>query len=128
MATSYITTADVETIKGVDWYGDADPSASVLQANVWMQSYGVRKEDPTPDDVKQAGAILAVMAADGALYADSKGAVKRKRVKADTVETETEYQAWSQASTGQLALAKALLAPYVTASTFGANVRYLTRV
>ena len=124
----YITTADVETIKGVDWYGTGDPDQAVLEANVWMQAYGVPVIDPTPDDVLQAGAILAVEAANGRLYADQSANIKRKMVKADTVQTETEYQDYSYSSSGAITLAKALLASYVTSSVFGAGVIMLKRL
>ena len=109
---TYITTADVEAIKGVDWYGTGSPDDAVMQANVWLQAYGVPVEDPTSDAVLQAGAVLAVEAANGRLYADSAGQVKRKAVKADTVESETEYQDGSAATSGALSLVYALLRPY----------------
>lgn len=112
---TYITTAQVEAIKGPEWYGTGDPDQAVLEANVWMTAYGVPVKDPQEDAVTQAGAILAVEAANGRLYADSAGTIKRKAVKADTVESETEYMDGSAPSSGALSLVYAMLRPYVNA-------------
>ena len=119
---TYITPAQVEAIKGPEWYGTGDPAQAVLEANVWMTAYGVPVKDPQEDAVTQAGAILAVEAANGRLYADSAGNIKRKAVKADTVESETEYQDGSAATSGALSLVRAMLRPYVTFALGAAQI------
>lgn len=119
--TEYITASDVEAILGAGWEGTGDATRAVLEANAWMSARGVIASDPVEDDIKQAGAYLAESAAQGSLYADRKGAIKRKRVKADTVESETEYQDGASSSAGVMRLVIDLLRPYLPAgggSTF----------
>lgn len=112
MAT-YVTVDDVDTKLGADWEGTGDKTRAVLDANTWLTAKRVRLSDPVDDDVVMAGALLAQEAANGRLYADTDGAVKRERVRADTVEVETEYQDGAQAQTGALSMISDLLAPYL---------------
>ena len=112
MAT-YVTVDDVDTKLGADWEGTGDKARAVLDANTWLTARRVRLSDPVNDDVVMAGALLAQEAANGRLYADTDGAVKRERVRADTVEVETEYQDGAQAQTGALSMISDLLAPYL---------------
>lgn len=110
----YITTADVDAALGTGWNGTANADECVLKANAWLQTRGVILNDDgtTPADVITAGAYLALLAATGALYADSTGNIKSRRVKADTVESETVYQDGASANSGQIELINALIAPY----------------
>ncbi|RUR26840.1 hypothetical protein ELY33_17175 [Vreelandella andesensis] len=119
--TEYVTTADVEGVLGTDWEGAGDAARAILEANTWLTSRRVNASDPVEADIITAGAYLAQMAAEGALYADRTPALKRKRVKADTVESELEYQDNATASNGRLRLVLDLLRPYLPAgggSTF----------
>lgn len=111
--TEYVTAADVESVLGAGWEGTGDAATAVLEANTWMTARGVSESDS--DSITTAGAYLAQMAAQGVLYADRQAAIKRKRVKADTVESETEYQDGAVASTGKLRLVMDLLRPYLPA-------------
>lgn len=118
--TEYITAADVDTLLGAGWEGTGDADRAILEANAWMTSRGVIASDPVEDDIKQAGAYLAESAAQGNLYADREGAIKRERVKAE-VEVETEYQDGASSSAGVMRLVIDLLRPYLPAgggSTF----------
>lgn len=107
----YITQTDVDTILGAGWEGDGDPERSVQQANDWLTARSVPEKDD--ERITRAGAYLARMAAQSALYADSDGVVSRSRVKADTVEVEEEYRAGSRAVAGDMAYAMDLLRPYL---------------
>jgi hypothetical protein len=111
----YITVADVTDILGVSWFGDGDADLAVLQANAWLSAKGVATNDPVDADVVLAGAYLAKEASINCLYADSEPTVKRKRVKADSVESETEYMDGYTARTGQLRFVHDLLRPFLPA-------------
>lgn len=108
----YVTVAIVDDLLGSGWQGDGDPEQGVLEANVWLSARGL-PHDPAPDAVKRAGALLAREAAHDRLYADSVGAVKRKRVKADTVESETEYVGGDNRQSGIMRLVFDLLRPWL---------------
>lgn len=108
----YITEQDVTDVLGAGWFGDGDPALAVQQANDWLQSRNI-PHDTDDERITRAGAYLAKMAASSTLYADSMGDVKRKRVKADTVESETEYADGSRAIAGDMAYVSDLLRPYL---------------
>ena len=112
---SHITQSDVDTILGAGWEGDGDPVLAVQQANDWLSSRSIPLPADTddPDRIKRAGAYLAKQAAAGTLYADTQGAVKRKRVKAGDVESETELQDGSRAIAGDMRYVEDLLRPYL---------------
>lgn len=112
--TEYITEQDVSGILGTGWADGGDADRAVLEANTWLTSRGVMASDPVEDDIITAGAYLAEMAIAGTLYADRTPALKRKRVKAGTVESEREYQDGAASSTGALRLVMDLLRPYMT--------------
>lgn len=112
--TEYITVADVDALLPAGWEGDGDKTRAVLEANAWLSARGVMASDPVEDDIKQAGAYLAQDAAAGNLYGDRDPALKSKRVKADTVESEKQYQDGAAASSGTLRLVNDLLRPYLS--------------
>lgn len=114
----YITAQQVSDLLGSDWAGDADPTQAVLEANVWLSARNL-PHDPTPELVARAGALLAREAAHDRLYIDSTGSVRRKRVKADTVESETEYTTGDNRQSGAMRLIHDLLRPWLgSGSTF----------
>lgn len=117
--TTYITVADVDATLGAGWEGTGDKDRAVLEANAWMTARGVVAGDPVEGDIVMAGSLLAQEAAHGRLYADSEGDLKRKRVKADTVESEKEYQDGSRARSGMLSLIYDLLGPFIPAGNSG---------
>lgn len=124
---AYVTQSDVDTILGAGWEGSGDPVLAVQQANDWLLARSIPLPDNTtqPDRIKRAGAYLAKMAAAGTLYADTRGDVKRKRVKADAVEVDTEYADGSRAVLGDMAYVTDLLRPWL--NPFGTSVRMLKR-
>jgi len=118
----YITKATVDDLLGTGWEGTGDDDEAIIMANAWLSERQVRlnDDDTTPADVERAGAYLAELAAADSLYADEGARVKRKRVKADTVESETEYQDGAAPSSGRFRFIRALINPY-TAAVGGAN-------
>ncbi|SEN64982.1 DnaT-like ssDNA-binding protein [Halomonas caseinilytica] len=124
---TYVTKADVDAELGAGWEGTADPERAVRQANVWLSTHlSGREFDTVPAEVVQAGAELARLSAEGTLYADSEGDVKREMVKADTVEVETEFMDGSRPTVGALSYVRDLLRPWL--SPFGGSVSMLKRL
>ncbi|MCG7598879.1 hypothetical protein MHM84_03710 [Halomonas sp. McH1-25] len=110
----YITVTDVDTQLGSDWAEPAAKDRAVRQANAWLTAkLSGREFDTVPTPIIEAGAELAQMAANGTLYADSDGDVKRESVEADTVSVETEYQDGSRAVQGALLYVLDLLKPWL---------------
>lgn len=121
----FVTVAQVDEILGSDWAEAAAKPLAVQMANDWLRSKGI-PADVDDERIVRAGAYLAKMAAAGTLYADSRGDVKRKRVKADTVESETEYMDGSRAVAGDMSYVSDLLKPWL--NPFGSRVRILARL
>ena len=121
---AYITVEQVDSLLGSEWADPAAKTLAVQQANDWLTAKGV-PVDVDDDRITRAGAYLAKMAAAGTLYADTRGDVKRKRVKAGSVESETEYADGSRAVLGDMAYVNDLLKPWL--NPFGASVRMLKR-
>ncbi|MCP1316367.1 hypothetical protein [Halomonas sp. 707B3] len=123
--TIYVTVEDVDLALGDAWAQEAAKPSAVMQANDWLTSRNI-PADIDDDRIVRAGAYLAKMAAAGTLYADTRGDVKRKRVKADSVESETEYADGSRAVLGDMAYVTDLLKPWL--NPFGSRVRVLSRL
>ena len=89
----FVTITEVDTILGDSWTTQDKKATAVNQANVWLSAKkfcsGV---DPIDESIKQAGAYLAQLSANGKLYeTQADGVVTEKRVKADTVEVQKKY-------------------------------------
>lgn len=67
--TVYITIQDVDELLGIPGLPPTKAKA-VLQANTWMTALNLQDIDPEhiPEEVKQAGAFIASVAAAGNLY------------------------------------------------------------
>ncbi|MBS4081365.1 DnaT-like ssDNA-binding protein [Pseudomonas rustica] len=93
MAT-YITVADVDAILGASWAPDDKKARAVLQANAYLTSLSLVgvDMDAIPEEVKQAGAELAVVASEGKLYQQqTEGSLEAKMVKAGSVTTSKTF-------------------------------------
>ncbi|WP_456254891.1 DnaT-like ssDNA-binding protein [Pseudomonas iridis] len=93
MAT-YITVADVDAILGPTWAPDDKKARAVLQANAYLTSLNLTgvDMDAIPEEVKQAGAELAVVASEGKLYQQqTEGSLEAKTVKAGSVTTSKTF-------------------------------------
>lgn len=109
----YVTVSDVDALLPPDWAGDGDPEQAVYMANAYLNTLHFRSWDEQPEAVTRAGAELAREAANERLYADSEGVVKREKVKADTVEVDTEFAEGSVARSGAMQFVDALLSPWL---------------
>lgn len=117
--TTYITVADVDELLGAEW-ADADKkSLAVMQANAYLTALNLQGiTGATPDDVKQAGALLAKAAAEGELYKQQteSGSLVSKSVDADGVKVSKSYASGQSSATSLLPadvqLALAILQPW----------------
>ncbi|MGV5004831.1 DnaT-like ssDNA-binding protein [Acinetobacter variabilis] len=113
---NYVTIESVTTQLGPNWQGDGDANLAVTQANAWLRAKPLRQFEVIPGDVLLAGAYAAQLAAKGELYKDrADGVVKSERVKADTVEVQTEYVAgMEQGKSSTMLFIEDLVAPYIS--------------
>jgi len=104
MAT-YITVADVDAILGSSWTTEDKKARAVLQANAYLTSLNLVgiDMDAIPGDVKQAGAELAAVAAEGKLYQQhTEGSLEAKTVKAGSVTTSKTFASIDSSKTTSL--------------------------
>ena len=127
MAT-YITVADVDAILGASWAPDDKKARAVLQANAYLTSLNLVgiDMDAIPEEVKQAGAELAVVASEGKLYQQhTEGSLEAKTVKAGSVTTSKTFASMDTSKSTALPdgvqFALGLLAPW-RVSGFSFNV------
>ena len=118
MAT-YITVADVDATLGPAWATEDKKSRAVLQANAYLTSLNLAgvDMDVIPVEVKQAGAELAKVAAEGKLYQQkTEGSLEAKTVKAGSVTTSKTFASLDSskiiAQPGDVQFALALLTPW----------------
>jgi len=126
--TEYITVADMDALGNATWdaLDTADKARAVAQANAWLSAQSLREWDEQPEAVTQAAQQLALLAGEGRLYADaSTGTIKRERVKAGSVESETEYEEGGVTVPGVIAYVNDLLKPWLRR---GGAVRMLAKV
>lgn len=112
---NYVTIDSVTQSLGPDWAGSGDANLAVTQANAWLRTKRLRQFEVIPEDVLLAGAYAAQLAAKGELYKDrADGVVKSERVKADTVEVQTEYVAgMEEGKSSTMLFIDDLLSPYL---------------
>lgn len=110
----YVTVELVTEKLGSEWQGDGDANLSVSQANAWL-SKRLPEFKEVPDNVILAGAYLAQLASKNELYKErTDGLVKSERVKADSVEVQTEYVAGSEeGKSSMMQFIEDLIAPYL---------------
>ena len=118
MAT-YITVADVDAILGANWTTEDKKARAVLQANAYLTTLNLVgvDMDVVPEEVKQAGAELAKVAAEGKLYQQrTEGSLETKTVKAGSVTTSKTFASLDSskiiAQPGDVQFALALLTPW----------------
>mgnify|MGYP000387822141 FL=1 len=112
---NYVTIDSVTQSLGPDWAGSGDANLAVTQANAWLRAKPFRQFEVIPEDVLLAGAYAAQLAAKGELYKDREdGVVKSERVKADTVEVQTEYVVgMEEGKSSTMLFIDDLLSPYL---------------
>ncbi|WP_430491638.1 protein singed [Pseudomonas fulva] len=118
MAT-YITVADVDALLGSAWAPEEKKALAVMQANAYLNSLRLCGIDMSavPDEVKQAGAQLALVASTGKLYEQqTEGSLEAKSVKAGSVSTSRTYASLDRTITGAqpegVQFALALVSPW----------------
>lgn len=112
--TDFITVADVSTLLGPGWAGSGDEALAVTMANAWLTAKITRSvPEPTPNEVKLAGAQVAKEAAAGKLYQASTREVASTAVSAQPGTSSSKtFVAGSKAMTAGENFALALLAPW----------------
>lgn len=89
----FVTITEVDDILGDSWTTQDKKAMAVNQANVWLSAKkfcsGV---DPIDKSIKQAGAYLSHLSANGKLYVSREdGLVSESTVKADTVSVSEKF-------------------------------------
>jgi hypothetical protein len=110
---------DVDQLLGEAWAAQDKKALAVMQANAYLTALNLSGIDmeAMPEEVKQAGAQLAQVAANGQLYQQhTEGALEAKTVKAGSVSTSRTYASLDRASSSAQAegiqFALALLTPW----------------
>ena len=104
---SFITQQDAETILGLDFAPDGDKARLILLSNTWMKNQIGFVPDPIHENLKLASCEIIKGILAKVIYNGQDQVLKRKKVKADSVESEKEFQDGSVAlsSFEQIALA-----------------------
>ncbi|MBP8005316.1 MAG: hypothetical protein KAZ18_00190 [Acinetobacter sp.] len=104
---TFITISEAETILGADFAPDGDKARLILLANTWMKNEIGYLPDLVSENLKTAAFEIIKGIKAGKIYGGKEQDIKRKKVKADSVESEKEYQDGSVAisSFEQIALA-----------------------
>ena len=86
-------TADILTaINGQGWEGTKSPVLVLSLVNAWLAKNDVPHYDPIPEEVAQAGALIAQAIQDGTMFAGrTEAKVISKSVKAGDVATSKTY-------------------------------------
>ena len=111
--TDFITVADVDTLLGPGWAGSGDEALAVTMANAWLTAKITRPvPEPTPNEIKLAGAQIAKEAAVGRIFAAEDREVVSTSITAGPVTTAKTFAKGSKATTTGESFALALLAPW----------------
>ncbi|HCA5350955.1 hypothetical protein R4641_11685 [Acinetobacter baumannii] len=94
---SFITVDDANSILGSDFAPDSDKARLVKLANVWMKNRIGFIPDPIDPLLKDAACEIIKGILVKVIYNGKDQQLKRKKVKADSVESEKEYQDGSEA-------------------------------
>ena len=94
---SFVTIEDANERLGSDFAPDGDKARLVLQANTWMKKQVGYVPKSIPDELKTAAFEIIKGILAKAIYNGADQQLKRKKVKADGVESEREYQDGSAA-------------------------------
>ncbi|MDC5669135.1 hypothetical protein OFN19_02545 [Acinetobacter baumannii] len=94
---SFITVDDANSILGSDFAPDSDKARLVKLANVWMKNRIGFVPDPIDPLLKDAACEIIKGILVKVIYNGKDQQLKRKKVKADSVESEKEYQDGSEA-------------------------------
>ena len=114
--TDFITTAQVDAILGPAWAPDEDKPRFTMMSNAWL-SERIRQEFwVVPDEIVQAGALIAESAAAGDVYAAQDRETTSESVRAGPVTVTETFREGSSALTTHERFALALIRPWVSGS------------
>ena len=104
---SFITQQEAESILGADFAPDSDKARLILLSNTWMKNQIGFVPDLIHENLKLASCEIIKGILAKVIYNGQDQVLKRKKVKADSVESEKEFQDGSIAisSFEQIALA-----------------------
>ena len=104
---SFITQHEAESILGADFAPDSYKARLILLSNTWMKNQIGFVPDPIHENLKLASCEIIKGILAKVIYNGQDQVLKRKKVKADSVESEKEFQDGSIAisSFEQIALA-----------------------
>ncbi|MHC3136269.1 hypothetical protein ACWPO0_10395 [Acinetobacter nosocomialis] len=94
---SFITVDDANSILGSDFAPDSDKARLVKLACVWMKKRIGFVPEPVDPLLKDAACEIIKGIVSKAIYNGKEQLLKRKKVKADSVESEKEYQEGTEA-------------------------------
>ncbi|MCG5256908.1 hypothetical protein [Acinetobacter pittii] len=94
---SFITIDDATSILGSDFAPDSDKARLVKLANAWMKKRIGFVPEPIDPLLKDAACEIVNGILAKVIYNGKEQLLKRKKVKADSVETEKEFQDGSEA-------------------------------
>ncbi|WP_288398426.1 hypothetical protein [uncultured Acinetobacter sp.] len=94
---SFITIDDADEILGIDFAPLSDKARLVRLANVWMKNRIGFIPESIDDLLKEAACEIIKGILDKVIYNGKDQLLKRKKVKADSVESEKEFQDGSEA-------------------------------
>lgn len=114
--TEFITIAQVDTILGAAWAPDADKPRYVLMSNAWLTERIQCSLAVVPDEVIQAGALIAQSAAAGDVYSAQERETTSESVKAGSVTVSETFREGSSALTSNERFALALIRPWACGS------------
>ena len=89
---SFITQQDAETILGLGFAPDSDKARLILLSNTWMKNQIGFVPDPIHENLKLASCEIIKGILAKVIYNGQDQVLKRKKVKADSVESEKEFQ------------------------------------
>jgi len=111
--TEYITIAQVDGLLGSDWTTEDKKARAVLMANVWLAERLSVTFATVPDQVVQAGAEIAQLAASGGLYSAQEREVTSTSVTAGPVQSSKTFKEGGKAISAAESFALALLRPWL---------------
>ena len=108
---AYLTTEAINAILGANW-ANGDEALNITLANNFLNTQPLPFFDVIPNDVIQAGALLAKGYATGELY-QVEAELSEKSVKSDTVAVTKKFATSSRVDSIPMQKIKLLLAPYL---------------
>lgn len=105
---------------GKDWANGKDKTQVLLVINAWLNGVIKRQlPSPVPEQVIEAGLVIAPLAAAGTLFKATDKELSSKSVEASGVKTSKAWREGSQSRAMEENVALALLSPWTKAAVTG---------